>query len=439
LDPGHGHLGANQGHTPSTSDHDCLPVFNSSIDRPLRFDPNPSNPPLNRDARYAYSNENIVSPSQASYVEPPSSACWRSTSSPFDPLNFPVVRADLIDQNSYSAFNHRDTYGSPHTTVDLGWYSDLGTEGDFRTFCPFEPLRISQVPPRDPPQCFDTTSFDCESSFGTNLVAASSDRAIHLPELLDGGGHAAAGFGFVYQFSDSDVASMSNNHPNENGVQVMANSYVPAEISNHGCLSTKASASNPTTLPVDADFYSQSVKDKATGNQSFGPSPCNTSAGSKGPNDPIAGSARAKCTHCQKTFSRKADLQRHAQKHQSGEPPYQCGVKGCDYGGSHRLDKMGSHIKNRHLKANEYRGILTTYSKRSYWARSLTYCFPASGDCLFSQDFLGSKIYQERRPFWQRFGNPIDRYFFPATEVLTEDLKGLKRTEALLNKAQSQN
>jgi len=251
-----------------------------------------------------------------------------------------------------------------------------------------------------------------------------------LPELLDGGGHAAAGSGFVYQFSDSDVASMSNNHPNENGVQVMANSYVPAEISNHDYLSTKASASNPTTLPVDADFYSQSVKDKATGNQSCGPSPCNTSAESKGPNDPIAGSARAKCTHCQKTFSRKADLQRHAQKHQSGEPQFQCGVKGCDYGGSHRLDKMGSHIKNRHLKANKYRGIFTTWSE---W--DLGYCFPASGDCLFSQDFLETDYRQQRPEFWRHYGNRTDREFFKATEVLTEDLKGLKKTEALFDKA----
>jgi len=319
----------------------------------------------------------------------------------------------------------------------LGWNYDLGTEFDSQTFCLSGPLSDSQVPPRDPPQCFDTTSFDCESSFGTNLVAGSSDRAVHLPELLDGGGHAAAGFGFVYQFSDSDVASMSNNYPKQHGIQCMANTLIPADTVNQGYLFTTASASNPITLPVDSDSCSQLVEEKSIGSQSFGPSPCNISANpslhsarTTRPKDPMAISSRAKCTHCQKTFSRKADLQRHAQKHQSGEPQFQCGVKGCDYGGSHRLDKMGSHIKNRHLKANKYRGIFTTWSE---W--DLGYCFPASGDCLFSQDFLETDYRQQRPEFWRHYGNQADRDFFKATEVLTEDLKGLKKTEALFDKA----
>lgn len=152
-----------------------------------------------------------------------------------------------------------------------------------------------------------------------------------------------------------------------------------------------------------------------SGNSSYHPqSPAGTSQ--KGRKGTLVIEARAKCAHCGKTFSRVYDLDRHATKHQLGIDKYQCGVEGCEYGGSHRLDKMGSHMKNRHLKGNEYLGVLT----------SGMYCFPKSGDCSFSPDFLNSEEYAKQCRYWLGF-SPYIEYSSSLAPFLSDDGMKLKR------------
>ena len=134
--------------------------------------------------------------------------------------------------------------------------------------------------------------------------------------------------------------------------------------------------------------------------------------GKKGRN----GAARVPCTHqdCKKTFARTYDMRRHAMKHELGRAKLQCGVKGCGYDGSHRLDKMASHMKNCHLNGNAYEGVISIGE----------YCFPGFGDCQFSQDFLESEDFRGGYCYWgkRRLGgwnNFID--------FLTEDSMGIKK------------
>ena len=37
------------------------------------------------------------------------------------------------------------------------------------------------------------------------------------------------------------------------------------------------------------------------------------------------------CPNCQRTFTRVADLERHAKKHRPGSKAFQCAIKGCKY------------------------------------------------------------------------------------------------------------
>lgn len=59
------------------------------------------------------------------------------------------------------------------------------------------------------------------------------------------------------------------------------------------------------------------------------------------------GRPRWACALCVKTFSRPADMERHARKH-SGVLQYQCDVAGCKYPGSYRQDKLEQHRRNCH-------------------------------------------------------------------------------------------
>lgn len=56
---------------------------------------------------------------------------------------------------------------------------------------------------------------------------------------------------------------------------------------------------------------------------------------------------RPTCTNCNKSFTRKADLDRHAKKHQPNAKAFRCGVVGCTFD-NYRKDKVSVHIRRRH-------------------------------------------------------------------------------------------
>lgn len=57
---------------------------------------------------------------------------------------------------------------------------------------------------------------------------------------------------------------------------------------------------------------------------------------------------RPTCPQCAQSFTRKADLDRHAKKYGDDGDRYFCAVEGCAYGGSHRKDKLVEHVRRRH-------------------------------------------------------------------------------------------
>ena len=62
------------------------------------------------------------------------------------------------------------------------------------------------------------------------------------------------------------------------------------------------------------------------------------------------------CTKCGLTFSRAADLGRHMGIHLPERRKYHCSVRGCEYRGSYRKDKLASHVRNRHNREREFGG-----------------------------------------------------------------------------------
>lgn len=66
------------------------------------------------------------------------------------------------------------------------------------------------------------------------------------------------------------------------------------------------------------------------------------------PNTNPSFSGRAICPDCGTTFTRPKDLERHAQKHQSGARHQRCVVPGCDYPGNYKKDKLRDHVRRRH-------------------------------------------------------------------------------------------
>ena len=56
---------------------------------------------------------------------------------------------------------------------------------------------------------------------------------------------------------------------------------------------------------------------------------------------------RPTCAECNKSFTRKADLDRHAKKHQADAKVFRCGVVGCTFD-NYRKDKVSVHIRRRH-------------------------------------------------------------------------------------------
>ena len=58
-------------------------------------------------------------------------------------------------------------------------------------------------------------------------------------------------------------------------------------------------------------------------------------------------STRPTCGICNRVFSRQADLDRHAKKHQADSKVFRCRVAGCEYR-SYRKDKLDDHVRRRH-------------------------------------------------------------------------------------------
>ena len=64
-------------------------------------------------------------------------------------------------------------------------------------------------------------------------------------------------------------------------------------------------------------------------------------------NDRDLAPKRPTCAKCNKPFTRKADLDRHAKKHQADARVFRCGVVGCTFD-NYRKDKVSVHIRRRH-------------------------------------------------------------------------------------------
>ena len=73
-----------------------------------------------------------------------------------------------------------------------------------------------------------------------------------------------------------------------------------------------------------------------------------TAISSSGPTQASSNVGTPTCAECRLTFSRPADLHRHSGVHLPERRKYCCVVKGCEYKGSYRKDKLTSHVKNRH-------------------------------------------------------------------------------------------
>ena len=203
----------------------------------------------------------------------------------------------------------------------------------------------------------------------------------------------------------------------------------PYAIDEQGRLTTAApfsdiALSQPTSTPFDFNNNASAVKS----NESHS---CDNRAPSDAKNhikERSIKKERAVCKTCGKSFSRVPDLKRHAQKHDPLELKFLCGVKGCDYGGCYRPDKMGSHIKNRHMNGKKHLGILVFKEHYRYIFPEPGYCFPASGDCLLSTGFLealaatgASEVNCRHYPSFR---------CFTLAELLTTDGKGLKKMDA---------
>lgn len=138
--------------------------------------------------------------------------------------------------------------------------------------------------------------------------------------------------------------------------------------------------------------------------------------------------SRVNCPSCNKTFKRRYDMRRHAQKHSSDKLRYQCGVKDCGYEGSYRLDKLYSHLKNCHSKGNDWFGAIRLQSRGKriedfFRPASEDFSLPASGDCSFSQELLESDAFAKKYFMWT-FEHYKTRWLNP---LLSEDGMGLKR------------
>ena len=125
---------------------------------------------------------------------------------------------------------------------------------------------------------------------------------------------------------------------------------------------------------------------------------------------------RTECTFsgCPKTFTRDADMQRHAKKHRHGEPQFQCGVRDCGYGGCNRRDKIIQHFRNRHFKGHKDQRIFEIGK----------FCLPRCSDCLLSQSLLGSEDFAKAIYLGLRgWGHDAIQLL----NLLSEDGKGLKK------------
>ena len=137
---------------------------------------------------------------------------------------------------------------------------------------------------------------------------------------------------------------------------------------------------------------------------------------------------RPKCTRCNRTFSRMFDLFRHeGSKHAQSDPRFQCGVAGCAYGGSHRADKLASHIKNLHLNNKEDLGIIhvgrgstSFYGSQHAYDNAPIYCLPGSGGCALSAACLAHAA-SDPILEWRKFHN-----WASLNASLTADSKSLR-------------
>ena len=274
-----------------------------------------------------------------------------------------------------------DTFGVPCTDVNQSYYPIAADLGNITN--PQEPKLYDDCRTGEIDSTFQAS--DIESTWRDNFLASSGHIYPSSPSIAaHGGGTSQANFTIADYRDPAAFPTAQDHHSHPAG-----------------------------NLGADAQRRGSTVEISTNPSRSKSCTPISTSDRQ----ELLPGKPRVACTKCSKTFSRRTDLSRHFQKHQPGEPSYQCGVDSCGYGGSHRKDKMRSHAKNCHSKGNDSCNIF----------RIGKYCFPASGDFQFSQDFLKSGASANLGALEYRLKGAHYRDSKPLKNLLTEDGKGIKK------------
>ena len=110
-------------------------------------------------------------------------------------------------------------------------------------------------------------------------------------------------------------------------------------------------ANSLTYEPGFADYPSTNVSDSAVPQESRldAREPSNLPSSSSSPLTFTR--PRVPCPHCSKTFARRADMKRHARKHDSAAVRHSCRITRCVYVGERgflRADKLRNHMRSAH-------------------------------------------------------------------------------------------
>ena len=352
---------------------------------------------------------------------------WHPSGSFFDPLS--TFTGQLNSANSGSFRVDNGAFAGTNAAESLGGHPSVNTHSNFRAPY-YQALTDDRLPYNSHLHSFPPAVSSGYDISGTTSTAISYDVVNpHLFSIQDSVFDGAYSNAIVNSI-EFGIEKANINVPVEHDISFMPSIANTADFINDACSSTGAPMNNLTDPHGNLDFRSRPLGDKNVFAKNSDPEMRSSSMGptvsSPGPtkkqgrNKPVVGSSRAQCRHCKKTFSRGTDLRRHAAKHLTEEPKYQCGVRGCGYGGSHRRDKVFSHLKNCHVNGRNIIGSL-------YLGR---YCFPALGDCLFSQDFLDYKTNLRETDFFLSCLGGWE--YFPFERLVTENGQGLKDTAAML-------
>ena len=129
----------------------------------------------------------------------------------------------------------------------------------------------------------------------------------------------------LHDVQEPQTTTRGQHHPLSGGPVTGLAAPRPGSVGSTALLSPEAHSLQPPTHPL--------------GSVASSPSPSTKTAN------------RASCPHCEKTFSRDADMERHAKKHSPAAKTFHCFVDGCKYNGEkgfYRRDKLMAHQRVKH-------------------------------------------------------------------------------------------